>query len=228
VSPVETRAGHTPVAHGPVVLAKLSNLRTLTWWTYALSTAAIRAHPWASSRVVGHLQRLTGDGQAAVYLALRSYSDGGQTWYSVPIPGRPNGYSGWVSAGALGELHPTREMLRVNRATLRATLYREGRRIWSAPVGVGRPALPTPAGHFYVTEKLVAIGGPFYGPYALGTSGYAPHLTDWPGGGVIGIHGTDAPQLIPGRPSHGCIRVRNGDLSRLWPLISVGTPIEIV
>jgi lipoprotein-anchoring transpeptidase ErfK/SrfK len=50
----------------------------------------------------------------------------------------------------------------------------------------------------------------------------------WPGGGVIGIHGTDQPQLIPGRPSHGCIRLRDVDIVRLWPLIEVGTPIEIV
>jgi len=79
-----------------------------------------------------------------------------------------------------------------------------------------------------VTEKLTAIGGPFYGPYALGTSAYAPTLSEWPGGGEVGIHGTDEPTLIPGRPSHGCVRLRNTDISRLWPLISVGTPIEIV
>jgi hypothetical protein len=37
-------------------------------------------------------------------------------------------------------------------------------------------------------------------------------LTDWHGGGFVGIHGTDAPQLIPGRVSHGCIRLRNRDI----------------
>ena len=36
------------------------------------------------------------------------------------------------------------------------------------------------------------------------------------------------PQLIPGRPSHGCVRLRNADITRLWPLVEVGTPIEIV
>jgi lipoprotein-anchoring transpeptidase ErfK/SrfK len=66
-----------------------------------------------------------------------------------------------------------------------------------------------------------------YGPYALGTSAYAPTLAEWPGGGVVGIHGTNEPQLIPGRPSHGCVRMRNADITRLWHLISVGTPIEI-
>ena len=76
-------------------------------------------------------------------------------------------------------------------------------------------------------EKLRTLNAPAYGPYALGTSAYAPTLSEWPGGGVVGIHGTDEPQLIPGRPSHGCIRMRDGDVSRLWHIISLGTPIDI-
>ena len=31
--------------------------------------------------------------------------------------------------------------------------------------------------------------------------------------------------LIPGRPSHGCIRVRNADMARLYRLTPIGTPI---
>jgi hypothetical protein len=178
--------------------------------------------------VVGRLHFLTVDGQAQLYLVLRSYTFGGQMWLLVPLPGRPNGVTGWVPVSALGEMHVTRDSLRVDREALRMTLFREGRAVWSAPVGVGRPGDPTPAGHFYVTEKLTAVGGAFYGPYALGTSAYAPTLTEWPGGGIVGIHGTDEPQLIPGDPSHGCIRLRNADIERLWPLVGLGTPIEIV
>ncbi len=152
----------------------------------------------------------------------------GSEWILVPIPGRPNGVTGWVPAAALGELHVTHEHLRVNRETFRITLYNRDRPVWSAPIGVGRPSLPTPAGHFYVTEKLTGFGEPLYGPYALGTSAYAPTLSEWPGGGIVGIHGTDEPQRIPGRPSHGCIRLRNADAARLWHMVQVGTPIEIV
>ncbi len=212
---------------GGAIVSTLSNLKTLSRWAYPQAAAVAHRYPSAHSGVVGRLQFLTPDGQAQVYLALRSYTTDGVTWILVPIPGRPNGRIGWVPASALGEMHVTHEYLRVDRETLRATLYRAGRPIWSAPVGVGRPSLPTPAGRFYVTEKLRAIGGSFYGPYALGTSAYAPTLSEWPGGGIVGIHGTDEPQLIPGRPSHGCIRLRNADIERLWPLISVGTPIEI-
>jgi hypothetical protein len=206
----------------------LSNLRTLSRWGYPQSTAAAHLSPSAHSRVVCRLHFLTEDGQAEVYMALRSYSAGNGSWIQVALPRRPNGIKGWVPAGALGELHVVHDYLRVNREALRATLFRNGRAIWSARIGVGRPSLPTPSGHFYVREKLRAIDGPVYGPYALGTSAYSPELTEWPGGGVVGIHGTNEPQLIPGRPSHGCIRLRNADVTRLWRLIQVGTPIEVL
>jgi hypothetical protein len=60
-----------------------------------------------------------------------------------------------------------------------------------------------------------------------GTSGYSS-LSDWPGGGVVGIHGTSEPQLIPGRPSHGCVRLRNQAITRLVELLPLGTPVRIL
>jgi L,D-transpeptidase catalytic domain len=230
IAAVATVGAYASTAGGAsgAVVATLSNLKTLTRWAYPQAQAAAHEYPSSHSRVVGHLRFLTVDGQAQVYLALRSYTVGSTTWILVPVPGRPNGVAGWVRASALGEMHVSDELFRVDRETLRATLYRDGRAIWSAPVGVGRPSLPTPAGHFYVMEKLTVIGESIYGPYAIGTSAYAPTLSEWPGGGVVGIHGTNEPQLIPGRPSHGCIRLRDADVTRLWPLIEVGTPIEIV
>jgi lipoprotein-anchoring transpeptidase ErfK/SrfK len=64
------------------------------------------------------------------------------------------------------------------------------------------------------------------GPWAFGTSAYSV-LSDWPGGGVIGIHATDQPQLIPGRPSHGCVRVENSAIGRLARLMPIVTPVLI-
>jgi lipoprotein-anchoring transpeptidase ErfK/SrfK len=150
----------------------------------------------------------------------------GSPWVRVRIPGRPNGRTGWVRADALGLLQVVRTQLVVDRRTAHATLYRAGRPIWRAPVGVGAPGTPTPAGRFYIRELLRAPGG-VYGPWAFGTSAYSS-LSDWPGGGVIGVHGTNQPQLIPGRPSHGCIRVRNADIVRLVRLMPIGTPVHIV
>jgi len=225
---VPAQASSPPRPGTTATVATLSNLKTLTRWAYPQATAPAHASPSAHSRIVGHLQFLTPDGQAQVYLALRSYTIASSEWIEVPLPGRPNGRVGWVIASDLSELHELHEYIRVNRENERVSLYRDGRVVFTAPVGVGRPSLPTPAGHFFVTEKLLAIGGPVYGPFALGTSAYAPSLSEWPGGGIVGIHGTDEPQLIPGRPSHGCIRMRNGDITRLWSMVEVGTPLEIV
>jgi lipoprotein-anchoring transpeptidase ErfK/SrfK len=44
----------------------------------------------------------------------------------------------------------------------------------------------------------------------------------------VGIHGTNQPELIPGRPSHGCIRVPNANIRLLARLMPVGTPVHIV
>jgi lipoprotein-anchoring transpeptidase ErfK/SrfK len=99
--------------------------------------------------------------------------------------------------------------------------------VWSAPVGIGAPATPTPAGRFVTREMLRVPGHTLYGPYAFGTSDYST-LTNWPGGGVVGIHGTSEPWLIPGRPSHGCIRMRNADITYLAHHLPLGAPVDIV
>jgi lipoprotein-anchoring transpeptidase ErfK/SrfK len=144
------------------------------------------------------------------------------------VPRRPNGRTGWVTRGALARYHVVDTSLRISRSTLRATLYRKGRRIWSARVGVGTSRTPTPAGRFLVRERFrLTNPGGVYGPYAFGTSAYSV-LSDWPRGGVVGIHGTNQPGLIPGRPSHGCVRMRNADITRLARLMPLGTPIRIV
>ena len=74
---------------------------------------------------------------------------------------------------------------------------------------------------------MTRYASPTYGPVAFGTSARSETLTDWPGGGFVGIHGTDRPDLLPGRVSHGCIRMRNDDIVELARLMPVGTPVTI-
>ena len=78
-----------------------------------------------------------------------------------------------------------------------------------------------------IRSRLTRYQSPFYGPIAFGTSARSATLSDWPGGGYIGIHGTDRPDLIPGAVSHGCIRLRNADILRLARALPVGTPLTI-
>jgi lipoprotein-anchoring transpeptidase ErfK/SrfK len=99
--------------------------------------------------------------------------------------------------------------------------------VFRADIGVGRARWPTPRGRFYIRNRLTRYRSPTYGPLAFGTSARSTRLTDWPAGGFIGIHGTDRPGLLPGRVSHGCIRMRNRDIVRLGRLMDVGTPLTI-
>jgi L,D-transpeptidase catalytic domain len=205
---------------------RLSDEATLSRWAHPSYPSRVRISPYPRSRTLTRLHYLTEDGRPEIYLALSKFvDDDGTSWVRIRLPMRPIGTKGWVKRSALGGFHVVREALLVNRKALKATLYRKGRRIWRAPVGIGRPGLATPAGHFYVRETLESLD-PFYGAVAFGTSAYS-HFTDWPGGGVVGIHGTSQPWLIPGRPSHGCVRVRNEDIVKLEQLMPLGTPIRI-
>jgi hypothetical protein len=212
-------------ATGPLGDERLSNETTVTRWAHPAARAPVHAAPRAGARSLGRLRFWTEHESPEVYLVLESRVVDAQPWLRVRLPGRPNGRTGWVPAAALGRLNVVRTQLVVDRRKARATLLRDGRAVWRAPVGVGAPGTPTPAGRFWVRERLKGDGR-VYGPWAFGTSAYSS-MRDWMFGGVVGIHGTNQPGLIPGRPSHGCIRVRNADLVRLVKRMPVGTPVRI-
>jgi hypothetical protein len=46
-------------------------------------------------------------------------------------------------------------------------------------------------------------------------------------GDGYGIHGTDHPETIGQSVSHGCVRMRNEDIEKLYPMVAVGTPVYI-
>ena len=208
---------------------RLSNERTITRWAHTNLRGGIRAKPSWKSKAIGALRWNTEDGLPEVYLALASHVDhaGGQVWIKIRIPGRPNGRTGWVRQEQLSNLELVQTRLTIDRRRLRATLRKRGKVIWRSPIGVGAPGTGTPGGKFWIRERLPNLGGsPIYGPWAFGTAAYSK-LSDWPGGGVVGIHGTNQPELIPGRPSHGCIRVPNPKISKLARIMPLGTPVRI-
>jgi lipoprotein-anchoring transpeptidase ErfK/SrfK len=207
----------------------LSDELTTTRWAHAQETTPIRAEPRPDARAITNLRFFTEDKAAEVYIVLDGRMDsGGQKWLHIRVPVRPNGRTGWVLEDALSRLYIVRTQLVIDRGKRRAKLYRKGKRIWSAPVGVGKSGTPTPRGNFWIRERLKGLGGSSaYGPWAFGTSAYS-NLSDWPGGGVVGIHGTNEPELIPGTPSHGCVRVRNDKIRQLARLMPIGTPVRII
>ena len=148
-------------------------------------------------------------------------------WYRVQLPLRPNGISGWVRASAVSERTIAMRIV-VDLSQRRVTLLRGGRPLFVVPAAIGSTATPTPVGRYYVNQKLVApdpLGA--YGPVALGISAFSPVLKSWAQGGPIAIHGTNEATLLGSAVSHGCIRVRNADVLRLYKLAPTGTPVLI-
>ena len=200
----------------------------LSHWAFVDERVAAHVAPSATTRVVTRLASKTQDGtdELVLILAQRRRPDG--MWMRVRLPILPNNTTGWVKASHLSRPRVVHTWLRVNRAHERLMLVRDGRLIFRARIGVGRGQTPTPAGNFYIRDKLTGFPpGTIYGPLAFGTSARSAVLTDWPKDGVIGIHGTNEPGLLPGHVSHGCIRMRNEDILRLAKLLPVGTPLTI-
>jgi lipoprotein-anchoring transpeptidase ErfK/SrfK len=130
--------------------------------------------------------------------------------------------------------------------------FMDGARVlWRAPVGTGtgfrlstpgqRWTFTTPTGTRYVQFKQLAPAWirpdwwyhenklPLPSPDSParkeegGLGSAAVYLGD-----EIAIHGTDKPELLGRRVSHGCIRLSNANALRLFHDVQVGTPIMIV
>jgi lipoprotein-anchoring transpeptidase ErfK/SrfK len=215
-------------AANPPDATRLSDERSETRWAYPQRRAKVRSRPSSRARTVTRLRLLTEDRFPELYVVLSRWVDPrGHEWLKVRLPMRPNGRTGWVPRSALAELNAVHKYIEVDKRRLRIRLFDRGKLVFRARVGVGKAGTPTPSGTYYIREKFRVRGVPLYGTHAIGTSAYAPTLSDWPGGGVVGLHGTNQPGLIPGRPSHGCMRLKNRDIARLYRLAPRGTPIHI-
>jgi hypothetical protein len=197
-------------------------------WAGVMRRAVVRAKPGLAARIVTTLPTGTTDGTQNIVLVLaRVDISPHQSWYRVRLPILPNNRTGYVQPRYLGSLFVVHTHLYVDRGSLTATLKRDGKPIFKTTVGIGKSYWPTPRGEFYIRDKLTNFNNPFYGPIAFGTSARSPTLTDWPGGGYVGVHGTNQPQILPGHVSHGCIRMRNAAILALARLMPVGTPLTI-
>lgn len=132
------------------------------------------------------------------------------------------------------------------------SVRRGGAVLYRFPVGVGTGSslrraegeawdFSTPTGVFEIGRKkedpvwyapdwyYVERGLPIpraYSParYISGPLGdYALYLSD-----EIAIHGTRDESSVGRASSHGCLRMRNGDIAVVFPLVQVGTRVEIV
>ncbi len=97
-------------------------------------------------------------------------------------------------------------------------LYDSGRLTDTYPVTTGKPTTPTPLGDWVIIEKMEMPGGPFGARWmrlSIPNGGYA-------------IHGTADPAAIGQSVSHGCVRIRNEDIIRLYGIVPLGTLVSII
>ena len=103
-----------------------------------------------------------------------------------------------------------------------------GEVIASFPVAVGAEESPSPTGEFQIVNR---VSNPtYYRPGTVIPSGKDnPVGTRWIGLSQkgYGIHGTNAPRSVGHAASHGCIRLRNRDVERLFNMLRVGDTVEI-
>lgn len=216
-----------PLAFTTGRLVPLENESGVTRWAPVLRTSVARRAPSFASAPAGFVPARTPENTTNLVVADGEVVRHGLVWVRVPLAVLPNGTEGWLPRSSLGAWTFVGTHLVVDRARLTATLFSAGRAIFRAPVGIGAPGTPTPAGTFYIRDRLNGFTDPFYGPLAFGTNARSPILTEWPAGGFVGIHGTDEPDLIPGRVSHGCIRMTNAAITKLGRLMPIGTPVTI-
>jgi len=95
-------------------------------------------------------------------------------------------------------------------------------------VAVGAEVSPSPTGEFQIVSR---VSNPtYYRPGTVIPSGKDnPVGTRWVGLSQkgYGIHGTNAPRSVGHAASHGCIRLRNRDMERLFAMVRVGDVVEI-
>lgn len=107
-------------------------------------------------------------------------------------------------------------------------LVENGRVVRTYPAAVGAPATPTPPGACEVTHRIPHPT--WYTRAKVVPPGKANPLgTRWIGLSLkgYGIHGTNNPNSIGRRASHGCVRLRNADVEDLFERVSLGDTVEL-
>ena len=95
-------------------------------------------------------------------------------------------------------------------------------------VAVGAPNSPSPTGTFTIVNRVA--NPTYYHPGKVIAPGpQNPIGTRWIGLNQkgYGIHGTDQPSSIGYAKSHGCIRLRNADVERLFERVRAGDVVEL-
>ncbi len=95
-------------------------------------------------------------------------------------------------------------------------LYKGNGLYGSYRIAIGKPATPSPIGNWKIINKKILTKGTVFGTRWMGLNNDS-----------YGIHGNNNPSAIGKAVSLGCIRMYNNDVEGIFPLIPIGTSVEI-
>lgn len=136
---------------------------------------------------------------------------------------------------------PLRKGIIINIAEMRLFLLPPGgsKTIATFPIGIGDRGTETPVGRFLIVEKIKDPA--WHVPKSIRKKepdlpAVVPPGPDNPMGSralrlsnrTVLIHGTNRPWGIGTRNSHGCIRLYEEDITRLFGMVRIGTPVAVV
>jgi lipoprotein-anchoring transpeptidase ErfK/SrfK len=190
------------------------------------SAMAVHRRPMQRSSTIGTLPSSSKYYHVDLVAWVEKVSPDG-TWGRVEIPYVWPRRDGWIPLRGLRR-STTHVEVEVDLSRHRVIVTKFGRVVDGFSAAIGAASSPTPPGEYFVTDRIPFPGGGPLGTFAFGISGIQPHLpAGWSGGNQLAIHGTDQPSTIGTSASAGCIRVSEGSLRRLLPMLRLGTPVVI-
>ncbi|ADB51107.1 L,D-transpeptidase [Conexibacter woesei] len=171
-----------------------------------------------------------GSGEAQYAVDAQRVVDG-RLYVRMLLAQRPNGTAGWVSGDDVALLR-TRWRVAIDLRARQLTVAFGDRRVKRFPAVVGRPSAPTPRGRFAISELLPQRpANGFFGSWIVPITAFSDTYTEFLGGpGRVAIHGRGAASLLDplgSATSHGCVRLRNGDIAWLARRLEPGVPVTV-
>jgi hypothetical protein len=123
----------------------------------------------------------------------------------------------------------------VKLSKFRMWLIKDGKRVFTAKIATGAPGYATPLGRFAIIQMAKnPTWIPPNSPWAAGLEPIPPGPGNplgsrWIGTSApaVGFHATPNRGSIGSAASHGCMRMYQEDVEKLYELVAVGMPIEI-
>lgn len=171
------------------------------------------------------LENPTWEGLALTFLVRER----GTEWLHAQIMGRPNSGLAWIRASDV-TLRRVPNHILIERGARRLSVMHGDEVLFQTSVATGKDESPTPRGTFFV-DGIVRLSPPHraYGVGQVSFTGFSEVYESFGGGvGQVALHGTQNPALIGTPASHGCVRMRNEDITRVMELAPTGTPVEVI